>query len=382
MDLDNTYNHSTISINIQLLKRAAKKMDAKPKLTRKTVFLPIVGLAAFFLYILLFNVDIPDIIATARKANLLVYSLAILISFVEIFFYAVSWRELLRNLQVKISIARSYLFVWYGNFMDILIPAESISGEICRMYLVNREQGGTGGKAAASVIAQRIIGMIMNIAFLIVGISLLYTETQINLLIFNLILFFAVAITGIIALLLLVSAKEKWSRKIITSLARVGEVLTRGKWKRLNQFKEEALKESLIFHDSMKELIRKPQKLIIPTLFLALNWICSMLIPFLVFLSLGYQTPWSVIIITSSIVVAVKSIPIGVPFEVGLPEITMTTLYTSLLGIQLAGLCATATILSRIITLWMRFGIGFLAQQWIELKSVLLPRNGKVTEKT
>jgi hypothetical protein len=50
-----------------------------------------------------------------------------------------------------------------------------------------------------------------------------------------------------------------------------------------------------------------------------------MTIPYLVFLSLGFQIPWSVILIASSIVVAVKSIPIGVPFEVGLPEITMTT---------------------------------------------------------
>jgi uncharacterized protein (TIRG00374 family) len=356
-------------------------MDSKPRLTRKTVFLPLVGLAAFFLYILLFNVNIPDIIATAQKANLPIYSVAVLVSFAEVFFYAFSWRAILSNLKVRISIARSYLFVWYGNFMDILIPAESISGEICRMYLVNREQGGTGGKAAASVIAQRIIGMIMNVVFLVVGISLLYAETEINLLIFNLILFFAAAIAGIIALLLFVSAKEKWSRKIITTLAGVGEVLTRGKWKRLNQFKEDALRESTIFHDSMKELIRNPVKLIVPTFLLALNWTCSMLIPFFVFLSLGYQIPWSVVIITSSIVVAVKSIPIGIPFEVGLPEITMTTLYTSMLGIQLAGLSATATILSRIITLWMRFGIGFLAQQWIELKSVLLPNEIKVMEK-
>jgi uncharacterized membrane protein YbhN (UPF0104 family) len=74
-------------------------------------------------------------------------------------------------------------------------------------------------------------------------------------------------------------------------------------------------------------------------------------------------------------VVAVKSIPVGVPFEVGLPEITMTTLYTSLLGIGAAGICATATILSRIITLWLRFGIGFASQQWVELKTVLIQKD-------
>jgi uncharacterized membrane protein YbhN (UPF0104 family) len=33
-----------------------------------------------------------------------------------------------------------------------------------------------------------------------------------------------------------------------------------------------------------------------------------------------------------------------------------------------AALSATATILTRIITLWFRFFIGFAAQQWLELK--------------
>jgi len=68
-----------------------------------------------------------------------------------------------------------------------------------------------------------------------------------------------------------------------------------------------------------------------------------------------------------------------VPFEVGLPEITMTTLYV---GLGVPGeISATATILSRIITLWLRFFIGFLAQQWLELKPILTPSNSAVAEK-
>jgi uncharacterized membrane protein YbhN (UPF0104 family) len=97
-------------------------------------------------------------------------------------------------------------------------------------------------------------------------------------------------------------------------------------------------------------------------------------------MSLRVPVSWSVILITSAIVLAVKSIPLGVPFEVGLPEITMTTLYTSLLaptlGLQVAaGISATATILTRLITLWFRFFVGFLAQQWLELKPIFAPAN-------
>ena len=356
-------------------------MDAnKLKLTRKTVLLPIVGLAAFFLYILLFNVDIPEIIATAQHADPFIYSAAVLVSLAEVFFYTISWRNILSYLQVKISVIRAFLFVWYGTYMDIIIPAESISGELCRVYLVNREQCGTGGKVVASVVTQRLLGMGMNVVFLIVGIDLLFTNTKVNPIIFNLILFFTVAIVAIIVLLLMVSAKENWSRKVINALIQAGEWLTRGKWKQLGKIKEEALKDAVIFHDSMKEFIRKPRSLVLPTAFLAVNWICSMTIPYLVFLSLGFQIPWSVVLITSSIVVAVKSIPIGVPFEVGLPEITMTTLYTSM-GIP-AGISATSTILSRIITLWLRFGVGFASQQWVEFKAVLIAKKLPIAEKT
>jgi uncharacterized membrane protein YbhN (UPF0104 family) len=77
------------------------------------------------------------------------------------------------------------------------------------------------------------------------------------------------------------------------------------------------------------------------------------------------------ILVTSAIVLAVKAIPIGVPFEVGLPEATMTTLYFAM-GVP-AALAATATILIRIITLWFRFFIGFGVQQYLEFKPVISP---------
>ena len=352
----------------------------RAKLTWKTVMLPLVGLTAFFLYILLFNVDIPQIVATAQHANPLTYSAAITISIAEVFFYAISWRALLSFLCVKISVVRANIFVWYGIFMDIVIPAESISGELCRIYLINREQRGTGGKVTASVVTQRLLGMGMNVTFLIVGVSSLSLETAINPLIFNLILFFALAIATAVALVLVVSAKETWSRKLINLLVRVGEFVTRGKWKRLSHIKEVALRETVVFHNSMKYVIGKPRSLILPTVFLLLNWLCSMAVPYLVFLSLDYQIPWSLIFIVSSIVVAVKSVPIGVPFEVGLPEITMTTLFASM-GVP-AGIAATATILSRIITLWLRFGIGFAAEQWVELRTYILPARDNLIDKT
>jgi len=340
--------------------------QAKPKLTKKTVILPIVGILAFFLYIYLFNVDIISIIQTAQRANPVPYAAAILISFIEILFYALSWKAILRGINVKLSIIKSYIFVWYAMFMDILIPAESISGEVCRVYIVNREQNGTSGKVVASLVTFRLLSMVMNIAFLLLGAALLFSVAQIDPLIFNIIQLFVIGTIIMLILLITICWKETWSLKIINGIIRVGEFVSRGKWE-FQRIRQDACNAAKVFHSSMKDLMRNPKKLVIPTFYLTLNWIASMSIPYLVFLSLGYNVSWGAILVTTSIVIAVKSIPVGIPFEVGLPEIAMTTLYASV-GVP-AEIAATSTILSRIITLWLRFGVGFAAYQWTEIKA-------------
>ncbi|MFH0748733.1 MAG: lysylphosphatidylglycerol synthase transmembrane domain-containing protein [Candidatus Bathyarchaeota archaeon] len=341
--------------------------ETKPwaKLTPKTMLLTIVGLVGFFLYILLYNVDIPEIISTVQRADLRIFSVALVVSIGEVFFHAVSWRAILSSLNVKISVIHAFLYTWYSMFIDMMIPAESISGELCRVYLVNREQNGTSGKTVASVVMQRIISMGINVVMLILAVAFLFNTTQLTPLIFNLILLFTATVTLFMGLLLLVSWMEKWSTKIINGLVRVGEFLSRGRWKqKLAKIKKETLNAAKMFHDSMKELGRNPARLIVPTLLFVLNWSSSLAVSYLVFLSLGLHVSWAVILITSSIVVAVKSIPVGVPFEAGLPEITMTTFYTWM-GVP-AEISATATILIRILTLWLRLGIGFASQQWIK----------------
>jgi uncharacterized protein (TIRG00374 family) len=134
----------------------------------------------------------------------------------------------------------------------------------------------------------------------------------------------------------------------------------------------------------MKEYKRNPKPIALSLLGLSITWFFSVSVSYLVFISLKTPVSWSIILATSAIVLAVKSIPLGIPFEVGLPEITMTTLYTSLLGVQYAGIAATATILNRIITLWLRFFIGLGAQQYLDLQPVITvcTDNTRKTEKT
>ncbi len=332
---------------------------------------PLIGVTAFLLYVYLFQVDILTIVDTAKRANPFIYSLAAVLCLIEVFFFAVSWRVLVKTLLINLSVMKSYLLVWYGIFVDTIIPAESVSGEAVRVYMIAREHGKeTCGRAVASLVTHRLLGMAMNVIVLIIGMILLFTETQLEPLIFNIVLLVAIGITVTLLLIMLLSFREKWTLRIINWLVRIGEFLSRRKWNnQLTKIKEDAVDIAKSFHNAIKEFRHNPATLITSFLYLAVTWFFSLSIPYLVFMSLNYHVSWSVVLITSTVVLAVKSIPLGIPFEVGIPEIAMTTLYTSL-GVP-AEISATATILTRLITLWLRFFIGFIAQQWLELKPVL-----------
>ncbi len=343
-------------------------VSTKPKVTWKTVLLPVLGLIVFFAYIYVFNVDIWQIIATVQSINLYIYLLAAVAVILDTLFFTMAWYLLLRFLSVKLSIVKSLIFVWFGIFIDILIPAESISGEISKIYLVTKEQNGTAGKVTASLVAQRIIGMTINIITLFIGAILLLMERQLAGLMLNLILILVTLTFLFLFLLLLLCIKEKWSLRIVDAVIRFAERVSKGRWK-LTKVREEVVEAAKAFHGAMRDFGHAPKTLIVATSFSSISWILALVVFQLSFLSVGYTAiSWSAILVIGSIFTAVKSVPIGVPFEVGLPEITLTTLFI-VVGVP-AETSATVTILMRILTLWFRFLIGFVAQQWLGLRTM------------
>lgn len=345
-------------------------ISKKLKVSWKTILLPALGLLAFFLYLYIFNVDIPKIIAMAQETNLYIYVLAAVTIVFNTFFFALSWHFLLNFLSVKISVLKSFLYVWFGIFVDLIIPAESISGEISRVYLVTKEHNGVTGKVVASLVAHRLIGMSINVLSLFLGAVALLIEKHLQRMILNLIMFLAVATIILLTLLLFLCVKERWTVKIVDAAIRFLEYISRGHWG-MQKFREEILEAAKTFHSSMKEFGHAPKTLFKASLSSVVSWILSFTTAYLVFLSIGYtEIHWSAVIVTCSIVVVIKSIPLGVPFEVGLPEITMSTLYI-LLGVP-PGVSATATILTRLLTVWFRFFIGLTVQQWLGIKSTVM----------
>jgi uncharacterized protein (TIRG00374 family) len=349
----------------------------KYKVTWKTLLLPIIGLAAFFLYIFIFHVDFFDVIAKIQHANAYFYALATAATLLDTLFFALAWHSLMGYLSVRISRFRSFLYVWVGIFVDTLIPAESVSGEMAKIYLVNKEQDGTAGKATGSIVAQRLIGMFINISTLLAGAALLLLENQLYGIVLTLI-FLLVTLTSLfLVLTLLLCVKEKWTMGIVDATIRFVDYVSRGRWK-LSRLREEAKQEAMAFHTAMREYVHAPKTMFTAAIFSIISWMLTLAVLYLTFLSIGYsQISWSAILVVSAIFAAAKAIPVGVPFEVGLPEITLTSLLF-MFGVPW-DTSATATILMRLLTLWLRFFIGFTAQQWIGVKAITTSTNGEVT---
>ena len=348
-------------------------MSERRKILLRTVPFLLVGVLVFIVYLALF-VNISEMIVVIQRANMLIYSLAAVALMLETFFFTLNWQHLLLPLSVKVPLKKAFTYVWVGIFADLLIPAESVSGEVARAYLMSKEPEANSGKIIASLVGQRMLGTITTTVTLFVCfLGLLTLNYSVSSLMLQILVSVTIITAAAFAFLVAVCVKEKWTERLVNGAMRFAERLSRGRFK-LEHFQTKIVDALRAFHNSLRTFGSEPIKLISPTLFYVLAWVASIAIVFLVFAAIGYTEPniqvfVLKVIVVYTLLVAIKSIPIGVPAEVGLPDILMTTLFI-LFGIP-PDISAATTILTRILTVWLRFFVGFAAIQWLGVKTLM-----------
>ena len=348
-------------------------MSERYRVLLRTVPFLTIGLLIFILYLVLF-VDISEMIIVIQSANMLIYSLAASSLILATFLFALTWHYLLLPLSVKIPLRKTFAYVWIGVFTDLLIPAESLSGEIAKTYMMSREPNVNSGKVIASLVSQRILGTIVTTAILFTGfIALLTLNFSISSLMVQILVLMTAVSAVAFGFLVMVCVKQKWTERLVIAVVRFAERLSRGRFK-LEQLRDRITDALRVFYESLRIFGSNPIKLLPAIIFNVLSWLFSIAIVFLVFASIGYLEPnISILLLEVAVVytllVAIKSIPIGVPAEVGLPDIAMATLFI-LFGIP-PDVSAAATILTRMLTVWLSFFIGFVAVQWFGVKSLM-----------
>jgi uncharacterized protein (TIRG00374 family) len=179
----------------------------------------------------------------------------------------------------------------------------------------------------------------------------------------------------ILLFLFALALKEEVTRRIVDPLLKVAVFISRGRWQ-LNVLRSRVQTARDAFHYAIKILTGHPSSLVGPVVFSLLSWVFSLLVSWLVFVSLlGWPIHFGVVMIVHSLSCAIQAIPLGVPAEVGLTEVAMISLYTAFLrgtpGVMHVGaLSAAATFLIRLLTVGLRLFIGFVAIQLVGAKTL------------
>jgi uncharacterized protein (TIRG00374 family) len=331
-------------------------------LTKKSLLVLIVGISAYLVF-LFFYTDIGAIMGALQSANLGFYTLAFGAAVANMVFHALTWWNILDYLSIKTTFRNIFSFMWIGHLVDILVPAESVSGEIARVYLMNRSLNGAGersvnnstGRVVTSVLSHRIIYTSISLIALIGGSILFQLNYGVSQPLASLIVIMIVGASFSLFLLAMVSFRKTLAWRVVDALLRFLGYVTRGRLD-LADLKPKARSVLDSFHEGFHLLRDRSWTLMIPVGFSVIAWLLNLSITYFTLVALNVDVPLSAIIVVFSIIDALQTIPVGVPGEVGVIEIAMTTLYTAL-GV-LPALSATITILVRIVTMWFKVLIG------------------------
>ena len=222
----------------------------------RTIPFAIIGLIAFILY-LLFFVNVNDIIVTLGQTNWLFCLLATAATVLEMVFFALTWQFFLKPLSANVPFKKIFTYTWLSNFVDLIIPAESVSGEISRVVCVMKD-GVNTGKAAASVVSQRILGICIVAASLVIG-AFLMLQMQIPLpQMVQSMIYLIISVTALLLFLtMLIFTKEKWAHSAAGKIIGCAGWISRGRLK-TDELKSKAGRAVAVFYDSLRTFRANP----------------------------------------------------------------------------------------------------------------------------
>ena len=342
----------------------------KRSLMKKGIPLLLIGLSVFLVYLYFFVgiTGLTKIATELQTANLLYYSLAFVCIILGMLFSCLVWHRLLNILSIETTFRKAFLYVWVGTFVDLLVPAESVSGEFSKAYLMSKSSNVNTGKVVASIVSHRILLGTATLGGLIISSVFFVLKYKPPELILDLILVVASCSAFSIVLLCYLCFREQTTRKIVNWVINLAARISRGRWE-LTDLRSKAQKMLKAFHQGIDILTRNPTGLAWPVVFSLASWFFYLLVAFFVFTSIGFEISLSAIVIVYSIIVALQAIPVGIPGGVGIMEVVMTTLYT-LIGVPMA-ISASATLLIRVVTLWFRLLVGYIAVQWVGISTLM-----------
>ncbi len=326
----------------------------------KSIALIVLGMGAYFLY--LYYVGYQDVISALESVNLTIFALGIILALTGVLCDALAWQAVALKFDYRVPIWDIFLIYMSCVFMNNIIPSGSFSGETARIYFLEKLDGGSRiDRASATVAATRIITAIPFFLGTVIGLVYLDVATDAPA--------WALATCTIITLILLflnaaffgVCFADDWLERIIFKLI--------DNLERIFHIHVDRLQCSSImgrFHQSMKTLAEHKRTLFISTFWAVVGWLSMTLVAVTVFRSMGISVPLRAVFAVYAVMIFLQMLPLFLPGGVGLVDIVMSTLFTAI-GLPMHSAVA-ATILIRVIQLWLLTAIGGLATAYLVKK--------------
>ena len=336
----------------------------------KSAIFMLFGLVAFILY-LGFFVGIGSLLELISKLNFeqysLYYSIAIAALFLSVFFDSMIWHSLLRGLKVKMKLRKVLLYNWIGNFVEMVIPCETVCGEVTRIYLARKETHENVGTTAAPIITSRILSTFVYTGGLLVGSLVLVATQKMPVYLLGTLLLVSVGTIGLMSVVLFLALKEGAAEKLVSVFMALMKIVTKSREKQ--EVQREKLRVPLYsFSEAFRTYKKQPKLLVKPMIYALIAWFFTLLVYMMVFYSLNFT---SISLVDLAMVYCVSSTveTITAGFPVGAVEITMISLYSAL-GVPLV-IAVAATTLTRLLTFWCQIIVGYPIFQLTGLKNIL-----------
>jgi uncharacterized protein (TIRG00374 family) len=346
---------------------------AKPKLSKPVFLVSVIGLVVFVLY-LYYYVGISGFVSSLEKLNLWYYSLAFVLVVVSVFFHSIVWRGLLGNLSCLISIRTAFLFGWIGIFVDNIVPG-GLTGDLFKAYWLSKTEGHDAGKVVASVIAHKILIIMVLLANTIVGLVLwVLGYGNVGSAVFGIIIGISLILIFTLMMIFYMSRNWRATGKLLDWIIRLICFLRGNKWDSAG-FRSRMEKNLGDFHVGIVTLKANSRGLLWPVIFTFLAWASDLVVFILCFMALGYRLPAYQALIAYALTATL--LVEGVSF-LGFNEIIRSSLFIAL-GIPSA-IGVTSILLNRFATFWFRLIVSYGVFHWKVLAPYALRRSSPATE--
>lgn len=331
----------------------------------------IVGLIVFILY-LYFFVGLTEILPVFEHINYmrfsLLYSLAIAASLFGTLLFSASWRRLLGALSIKISLTKAFQYHSVGNFVDLVVPCQTVCGEVTRVQLVYREARENYGRILASAFVNRILVNIISVFGLSAGvISILLSHSAISGYLMGPLLVIMIGTLIYNVVLISMAARYGTAKKLFSGFLRFVEIIT------FKRFKTEKLLARaqgplLSFETGFQMFREDPKCLVMPSVFLFLSWVSGVVSFVLVFFALGYFfLPIDFFLMGFALTISIQGV--AAILSVGTLDIFMTK-FLGLYNITF-GASGVAVLLVRFIIFWLQIILGYAIIQLVGARRLL-----------